>query len=134
MSQKAAKATRKAEAIELEERRKRMQFTARQRLVLLATMPQEAGYFNIQKIREVRETLGFSDSEQKVFEGSTTVIPGATITNWKEVDKQIPPKRVDVGEWLTNYFRTELKKQYDEEKLREDTIDLYDTFCGPPQK
>lgn len=133
MSEKTAKEERKAKVIDLEEQRRKMRFSAQQRLTLLAMTPKEGGYFNIQKMREVREALGFSDAEQKVFETATVLIPGGTVTSWKRVNAGILTKAVDVGEWLANHFRTELKRQYDQEKLREDTVDLYDMFCGTPQ-
>lgn len=124
---------RKAKVIDLEEQRRKMRFTAQQRLTLLAMAPKDGGYFNIRKMRVVKEDLGLNDLEQKVFETATMLIPGGTITDWKQVNAKILLKAVDVGEWLANHFRTELKRQYDQEKLREDTVDLYDMFCGAPQ-
>lgn len=134
MSEKKAKEQRKAEVIELEEHRKAMKFNGQQRLVLFAMMPKEGEYFNIRKMREVKENLGFNDNEQKIFESASTLVPGGTLTDWKEVNSQITSKAIDVGEWLGNHFKTELNKQYNQEKLREDTIDLYDIFCGAPEK
>jgi len=125
---------RAAGVIDLEKQRKRMKFTAQQRIVLLGMMPREGEYFNILKQREVRETLAFDDSEQKTIETETVFVPGGSLTNWKKVDKAVTLKAIDVGEWLAGHFRSELKKQYDEKKLREDTIDLYDLFCGVPQR
>ena len=135
MSQERVKVEKeKAKVIELEERRKRMKFTAQQRIVLLGMFPREGEYFNIRKQREVREVLAFNDDEQKVIETETVFVPGGSITNWKKVDKTIALKVLDVGEWLASYFRSELKKQYDDKKIREDTVDLYDIFCGTPQE
>lgn len=133
MSEKKVKEQKKAEVIELEERRKGMKFTAQQRLVLLTMMPREGEYFNIRQLRIVKETLGLNDIEQKIFESSTVVFPGGTITNWIPVNSEISLKSIDVGEWIGNHLRHELKKQFDEKKLREDTIDLYDMFCGVPE-
>ena len=133
MSEKKVKEAKKAEIIELEERRKEMKFTGQQRLVLLTMMPREGEYFNIKKMRMVKEALGLNDIEQKIFESSSVMFPGGTITNWDSVNSKIPRKAIDVGEWIGNHLRHELKKQFDEKKLREDTIDLYDMFCGVPE-
>ncbi len=134
MSKSENKEAKKAEVIELEEVRKRTKFNVQQRFTLLNMMPKEGGYFNIKKMREVKEALGLSDSEQSIFEQATVLIPGGTVTNWKKANDDIVLKRVDVGEWLANHFRTELKRQYDREKIREDTIDLYDMFCSIPKE
>jgi len=124
----------KSKVVSLEEKKKEMKFTAQQRLVLIGMLPKEGSYFNIKKVREVREDLGFNDFEQKTFEGSTLLIPGGTVTDWKSINAKVPLKVVDVGEWLSRHFKTNLKQQYDQEKLREETIDLYDFFCGNPSK
>ena len=131
MRQERVKAENKAE---FEERRKKMKFTVQQRFVLRRMMPAEDEYFNMLKAREITEACGLTDDEQKIFESSTILVPGATITDWKMVDAKIPAKPIDPGEWLSNHFRSILKKQFDEKKIREDTIDLYNLFCGPPQE
>ena len=134
MSEEKVKEKSKAKRIELDERRKRMKFTGQQRLTLLGMMPREGEYFNIRKQREIREDLAFSDKEQELFEKYTILIPGGTVVDWKKINLEFPPKAIDVGEWLSGHFRSELKKQFDEKKLREETVDLYDMFCGPPQE
>ena len=133
MSQEKVKKQNKAKVIELEERRKGLKFNIQQRFTLLAMMPAEGEYFNIRKMREVKEDLALNDKEQEVFESCTVLFPGGTVTNWKKANLEMPPKSVDVGEWLAGDFRMKLKKQFDEKKVRDDTVDLYDMFCGAPQ-
>lgn len=133
MSEEQVKAKRKEEAIAMEERRKAAKYSIQQRLVLIARMPAEGEYFNIKSMRIVREELGLNDDEQKAFESSTVLIPGATVTDWKVVNTA-PLKAVDVGEWLASHFRTVFKKQFDEKKIRDETVELYDIFCGAPQR
>ena len=125
---------KKAEVIDLEEKRKETKFTVQQRLTLMNMIPSKGGYFNIKKMRIVREELGLSDLEQEMFEKMTMLIPGGTVTDCKRVNTEIPLKVVDTGEWLADKFRIELKKQFDAEEIRDETVDLYDIFCGVPKK
>jgi len=134
MSQKQAKEERKKEAEEMESRRKAALYTVQQRFTLLNMMPAEGEYFNMRNSRLVKEECAMTDKEQVVFVGCTILIPGGTRTNWVQVHREIPSKLIDVGEWLASHFRTILKKQFDENKIKDETVELYDIFCGPPQE
>ena len=98
-------------------------------------MPAEGEYFNMKNARIVKEALGLSDEEQKIFVASTILFPGSTRTEWERVHAVTTPKAIDVGEWLATHFRAELKKLFDAKKIPDDCLDLYDIFVGiPPNK
>lgn len=133
MSQEKVKAQNKAKIIELEERRKGMKFNIEQRFALLRMWPAEGEYFNMRNARIVKENLALDDKEQTIFASNTLLIPGGTTTDYRIVHEKTALKAIDVGEWLASHFRTILKKQFDERKIRDDCIELYDMFVGIPQ-
>ena len=142
MSEKNAKAKRKAKVIELEDRKKGMRFTAHQRITLIPMLPDKGSYFNIQKRREVGEALGLNDEEVKAAENTTSTniscpycnrvfpVSAGGGLNWKKVDQVVKAKHIEFGEWLTDKIKGQLKKLYDDEQLTDETIDLYDLFVG----
>ena len=130
MSEKKIKAERKVGVLELEERRKHMEFTALERVVLLGMLPNRTSYLNIKKSREVAEELGFSDLEQKIF--GTVNAP----TAWHVkgiLNKAIKSKRIDLGDYITQHIKNVLEQLYKQEQLSDIQVDLYDKLVGPIQ-
>ncbi len=111
------------------------EFNTVERIILLNFMPREGGYFNIKKVREVREELGLNEEEIKILTDNTTALAdNKSQTNWTAINDQVGKKAVDFGEWLTNQIVDRLKKLHDDEKITEDHLNLYKMFVMVDKK
>ena len=95
-----------------------------ERLVLLSTLPQEGNFTTLKIVRELRESLSFSEEEHKTYgfnqEGDMVFWDKAKDT----------PKDVHIGEKATDIIVDALKKLNDNKKLRNEHFTLYEKFVG----
>lgn len=105
------------------------EFSAIERIIMLPLIPRKGYYYNIKKVREVKEELGFNDEEVKILTDNTTALPNnKSQTDWNAVNSQIKVKAVDLGEWISNDIKIQLQKIHNDENITEDHLRLYEMF------
>lgn len=99
-----------------------MELQVGERLVLLSVLPQEGDFTTLKIIRELRESLSFTEEEHKTYnfkqEGNLVI--------WNK-EKDVS-KEVKVGEKANDIIVEALKKLNDERKLRDEHFSLYEKF------
>jgi len=90
--------------------------------MLLNILPKEGSYTNLKLLRKLRESLSFSDAENKeiVFHEE-----GTRITWEKDIEKD-----VHTGSTMDVIIRDTLKRIDESGKLTEEHISLYEKFLG----
>lgn len=104
------------------------QLTAKERIVLSATIPTEATYLDMKILRKFRESLSFSEEEHKVL-GFTPTEDGV---EWD--DDKDPNKVVHFGRRVESIVIDALTKLNDTGKLKDEHISLYEKFVGVPDE
>ncbi len=99
-----------------------MKLTVRERLVTLSILPQEGDFLTLKVLRKLRESLGFDESEHKLYK---FVQKDGSIT-WD--DKTIQEKEVEIGEKAQEIISNSLKELNREKKLKDEHFDIYAKF------
>ncbi len=103
-----------------------MKLTVFDRMVLGNIMPREGDITCLRLIREFKEDLSFSETENKAL-GFKQLEDGRTRWN----PKLKISKNVVIGDTIRGIIVKRLKDLNKEKKLSEDHIDLYDRFVEP---
>ncbi|KKL86544.1 hypothetical protein LCGC14_1943690 [marine sediment metagenome] len=99
-----------------------MQLGIRDRLTLLTLFPVEGNFITLKIVRELRESLSFTEEEIKQYKFVQT---GNQVT-WN--DKQWEFKDIEIGEKASEIISEALKKLDEEKKLRDEHFTLYVKF------
>ncbi len=99
--------------------------TVAERLVLLGTIPQEGSYTDMKILRKFRESLSFTEEEQKLLEMEE--VEGGRV---KWTDSKDPNKAVYFGRRMEAIIVESLQKLNQENKLTEAHMSLYEMFIG----
>ncbi len=99
--------------------------TVLERLTLLGTIPQEANYLDMKILRKFRESLSFTEAEQKLLEMRTAE---GNKVHWKAEND--PNKAVYFGRRMEAIIVESLQKLNQENKLTEAHMSLYEMFIG----
>jgi hypothetical protein len=93
-----------------------------ERISLLSILPKEGDYTTIKIIRNLRETLSFTEEEHEKLKFKT-------LENSIEWDKKEDvPKEITIGEKAMDIIVDALKKLDSEKKLTEQFFDIYEKF------
>ncbi len=99
-----------------------MLFNAKERLVLLGTIPSEGDFTTLKIVRKLREDLSFSEDEHKKL----NLVTENGLVTWDNSKDE--PKEVELGEKAKDIIVNSLKKLNDSKKLTESHFDLYVRF------
>jgi hypothetical protein len=100
-----------------------MEFSIKERLVLLFSLPTEGNITTLKIMRKMREDLSFSEEEHKEFK---LVIENNKAPTWdytNEAKKDIP-----IGEKATDIIKDVLSKLDRDQKLTVDHMALWEMF------
>jgi len=112
-----------------------MKLSVLERIQLLGLLPKEGDHFTLKILRQLKESLSFSEAEHKVLQfknggekykddkGREQIVPEGQIRWIKEADKD-----VQIGERATDIITEIFKKLNDQKKLPEQMFDLYEKF------
>lgn len=92
------------------------------RLILLNILPKEGDFTTLKIIRELRETLSFTEAEHKALQFKQEE---GNIRWQTEADK---PKEIKIGEKATDVIVGVLKDLNDKKKLTDQHFSLYEKF------
>lgn len=101
-----------------------MELTITDRLVLLQVLPKEGDIITIKIIKDLIDSLSFSEKELKDY--SITIQDNAV--NWDE--KKAQNKKVEIGPKALSVIVSELEKLNSEKKLTIEHLPVYDKFLG----
>jgi hypothetical protein len=93
------------------------------RLTLLDVLPKEGNYLTLKIVRQLRESLSFSEEELKNLQFTAT----ENQINWDvkaDIGREIP-----VGEKAEEIITESLKALDAQGKLNEQTVGLFERFC-----
>lgn len=96
-----------------------------ERLTLLGTIPSEGNYLDMKILRKFRESLSFTEEEQKTLEMKSIENSGVT---WKSEND--PNKAIYFGLRMETIIVESLQKLNQENKLTEAHMSLYEMFVG----
>lgn len=99
--------------------------TITERLTLLGTIPQEGNYLDMKILRKFRESLSFTEEEQKTLE-MKPLEDGRVF--WKQ--EKDPNKAIYFGRRMEAIIVDALTKLNQENKLTEAHMSLYEMFVG----
>lgn len=99
-----------------------MELQVGERLVLLSVLPQEGDFTTLKIVRELRESLSFTEDEHKTYDFKQE---GNFVIWNKEKDVS---KDVHIGEKANDIIVAALKKLNEEKKLRDEHFSLYEKF------
>lgn len=99
-----------------------MELSVSERLVLLSVLPNEANYLTLKIVRELKETLSFTEEEHKTYKFSQE----GNVIRWDDTGQT--RKDITIGEKATDIVRDAFKKLDNHGKLREEHISLYERF------
>lgn len=101
-----------------------MKLSVMDRIVLLNLLPKEGNFANLKLLRTARESLSFTEEENKALafkqEGDKLF--------WE--DGTVEPKEIAIGEVVTQLIAKELKRLDESGKLQNEHISLYEKFMN----
>ena len=101
-----------------------MLLSVKERLLLLNVVPAEGDIITLKIIRKLKEDLGFSEDEIKLYKLNQS----DNQVTWDDTVEQ--NKEIAIGEKATDVIVNALNKLSRDKKLTVNHIDLYDKFCG----
>ncbi|MAH50245.1 hypothetical protein CMI37_30775 [Candidatus Pacearchaeota archaeon] len=101
-----------------------------ERVLLVNIMPREGSVINLKLLREFRESLSFSEEENKAL--SLSVDDHGSV-HWRLLDDDgnaIPQvKEIPVNQIMFDIAKKTLAKMNKDEILKEEHLPLYEKFC-----
>lgn len=101
-----------------------MELGVKDRLMLLGMLPAEGNFITLKLVRQLRESLSFTEEEIKTFK----IEEDGNSVRWD--DKAEVPKDMAIGEKATDVIVNALKRREQEGKLPIDALDLYTKFVS----
>ena len=99
-----------------------MKFTVIERIITLNLLPQEGSFSNLELLREAKESLSFTDKENKAL----NFIQKEGSVKWN--DNAVGSKEIIIGEVVTQLIIKELKDRDGKEKLTVELMPVYEKF------
>lgn len=96
-----------------------------ERLSLLNILPEEGSYLDMKILRKFRESLSFTEEEQKLLKFRST---GDGKTKWS--DENDPNKVIHFGQRMETIIRESLVALETSQKLRDEHLSVYEKFVG----
>jgi len=103
-----------------------MKLNVLERLVVLSVLPAEGDYITLKILRELRESLSFSEEEVKLMNIKND---GAT-TTWDTKAEPPEGKEVNIGDVAKKIISDALAKLDREKKLKDIQLGIYEKFIG----
>lgn len=104
-----------------------MYLSVKERLVLISVLPQEGDFLTIKSLREVREALSFTETEQVSLKFSNE----NGVLNWDEPDKDNPSRQpIEIPNSVHDLIVDAFKALDEQKKLTDDHFDLYELFVN----
>jgi len=100
-----------------------MLLDTKDRIILLSILPQEGDVVMLRLLRELKQTIGFSDEEIERL-GLSTTENGRTV--WDEKAERLV--EVDLGETALSIIKREFRKLNKEQKVKDSHLETYDKF------
>ena len=101
-----------------------MEFSIKNRLVLLATLPASGSIDSLRILRKLREDLSFSEEEHTAFN-----LKGDENGAFKWDMAAEKPKAVEVGAKAAEIIKKALEALNKKEALTDNHVELWDRFC-----
>jgi hypothetical protein len=102
-----------------------MLLSVRDRLVLINILPKEGDFRTLKTLRELREALSFTDSEQK----SLNFVSKDGMINWDEPEKDKPMRRdIPISGGIQTLIVETLQALDAKKALTEESFALYEMF------
>jgi len=99
-----------------------MEFSVKDRLILLGILPKEGNITTLKIVRNLREELSFNEEEHKLL----NFTQNGNLTNWNL--EPAVKKEIEIGEKATDVIVETLKGLDKNKKLHEDHLPLWDLF------
>ena len=99
-----------------------MKLTVKERVVLANLLPEQGDITSLKQIRVLRETLSFTDKENKDW----NIEAESGMIRWDET--KIKLAEIPVSEMMTKIIARKLRDLNKTKKLRDDMISLWDKF------
>jgi len=99
-----------------------MKFTVVERIITLNLLPQEGSFSNLKLLREAKESLSFTDKENKAL----NFIQKEGSVKWN--DNAVGSKEIKIGEVATQLIVKALKDLDGKEKLTVELMPVYEKF------
>jgi len=99
-----------------------MKLSILERLMLLNILPREGSFVSLKIVRDLRNSLSFSEAEYKKYQ----FVESEGRVTWNQTEEQF--KDVKIGEKATDIIVEELKKLDKEKKLTEQHLSLFEKF------
>jgi hypothetical protein len=96
------------------------------RLMLIDVLPEESNIVTLRLVREIREQVGFKDSELKRLKFRTVVVDGRARIDWDHKVKI--EARVDFSDQAVEIIKSQLQELDGQKKLTEAHLALFDKF------
>lgn len=101
-----------------------MEITVKDRLALLDILPKEGNIITLKVMRELRESLSFSEEEIKQYDLRVTDKGMVSV----RTDMLLSVKDIQMGDKAKEIIQDTLKKLNSQNRLKEDHINLWDKF------
>ena len=101
-----------------------MKLSIAERVALLGVLPAEGNFVTLKIVRQLRESLSFSEEELK---GWGIKLDGSRMT-WNEEGVKSGERDISIGERATDLIVDGLKKLDETKKLTEQHFTLYEKF------
>ena len=101
-----------------------MELDVKERINLLSILPQEGNFVTLKVIRQLRESLSFSEDEHKQYK----FVHEESRVTWDDKVEQV--KEIEIGEKATDIITEALKKLNDDKKLTDEHFTIYEKFMG----
>jgi len=102
-----------------------MKLTVLERIIVQSLIPKEGNFLNLKLIRKAKESLSFTEEENKVLNFRVVGEGDARQTVWDNADIEVD---IDLGETVSGMVVKELKRLDEAGKLTSDQITVFEKF------
>jgi len=102
-----------------------MKLDVAERINLLSILPQEGSFLTLKIIRELRETLSFTEKEHKTLQFKQ-LEDGRVSWNTKAAKE----KDIEIGKKAKSIIKEKLAELDEQKKLKDNHFSLYEKFIG----
>ena len=104
-----------------------MELTPLERMALLSILPKEGDFLTLKRLRELKESLVFTDEE--IFDKQVVQVEGGGI-QWSDMPDCNQPAEIPIGEIMNDLIVKTLKQLDSQRKLTEQTVGIYERFVA----
>ena len=107
----------------------KIKMSAAVRIRLLEFLMNEEGRRSrLKLLRKLQDDLSISEAEGKLMGFKETMLPNGKVESYIKYPKMDPKKEIEIGEVYLEIICNNLKALEEGGKLKQEQIDLYDTF------